>query len=91
MTPATTRFYEAVMNSKLTHDGDPRLERHVSNATLKVDQRGSRLAKETRNSTRRIDLAVASVMALERAAWWATQGNGMPMIFDPWAMEELDA
>jgi phage terminase large subunit-like protein len=91
MTPATTRFYEAVMNSKLTHDGDPRLERHVSNATLKTDQRGSRLAKETRNSTRRIDLAVASVMALERAAWWATQGNGMPMIFDPWALEEFDA
>jgi phage terminase large subunit-like protein len=91
MTPATTRFYEAVMNNKLTHDGDPRLERHVSNATLKTDQRGSRLAKETRNSTRRIDLAVASVMALERAAWWATQGNGLPMVFDPWAMEEFDA
>ena len=91
MTPATTRFYEAVMNKNLTHDGDPRMARHVSNATLKVDNRGSRLAKENRNSTRRIDLAVASVMALERAAWWATQGNGMPMIFDPWAMEELDA
>ena len=91
MTPATARFYEAVMNKNLTHDGDPRMARHVSNATLKVDNRGSRLAKETRNSTRRIDLAVASVMALERASWWTNQGNGMPMIFDPWALEEFDA
>jgi phage terminase large subunit-like protein len=89
MTPATTRFYESVMNKNLTHDGDPRLARHVANATLRVDSRGSRLAKEAKNSTRRIDLAVASVMGLERAAWWQSQGGSLPMIFDPWAEEEV--
>ena len=69
MTPATQRFYEAVVNHTLTLDGDPRLLRHLENTTLKVDARGSRLAKEHRNSRRKIDLTVAAVMALERAAW----------------------
>jgi phage terminase large subunit-like protein len=89
MTPATTRFYEAVLNKSLTHDNDARLARHISNATMKVDQRGSRLAKETRHSTRRIDLAVASVMGLERAVWHHTQGGALPQIYDPWSLEEF--
>lgn len=68
MTPATTRFYEAVVNHTLTHDGDPRLARHVDNCVLKTDQRGARLSKDTKNSPRKIDLAVAAVMAFDRAA-----------------------
>jgi len=88
MTPATTRFYEAVVNNQLTHNGDPKLERHIGNATLKVDQRGSRLAKEKRGSTRRIDLAVASVMALERATWWHGQGDYLPPVFNLSTMGE---
>jgi phage terminase large subunit-like protein len=67
MIPATQRFYEAVVNSALTHSGDPRLARHMSNCVLRTDSRGSRLSKESRHSRRKIDLAVASVMALERA------------------------
>ena len=67
MIPATTRYYEAVVNQQLTQSGDPRLARHMSNCAVKVDNRGSRLTKEHRNSTRRIDLAVAAVMAHERA------------------------
>ena len=68
MTPATQRFYEAVMNKGLTHSGDPRLARHVGNAVLKQDSRGARIVKEARNSARKIDLAVAAVMAFDRAA-----------------------
>jgi phage terminase large subunit-like protein len=68
MTPATQRFYEAVVNKTITHSGDPRLARHIGNAVLKVDARGSRISKEARASNRKIDLAVASVMALDRAA-----------------------
>lgn len=68
MVPATQRFYEAVLNKTLTHSGDARLARHVSNCVLKVDSRGSRLAKDSKNSPRKIDLAVAAVMALDRAA-----------------------
>lgn len=68
MTPATARFYEAVMNKTLTHSGDARLARHLSNACLKVDARGQRLLKETKYSTRKIDCAIAAVMAFDRAS-----------------------
>lgn len=73
MAPATQRFYEMVTTRKLRHDGDKRLARHLDNAQLKVDSRGSRLQKDARNSPRKIDLAVASVMALDRAAYWLTE------------------
>jgi phage terminase large subunit-like protein len=68
MVPATARFYEAVLNESVTHSGDPSLARHLDNCTLKVDQRGARLAKDSRNSPRKIDLAVAAVMAFDRAS-----------------------
>jgi phage terminase large subunit-like protein len=68
MTPATARFYEAVVNQQPTHPGDSRLARHVSNAVLREDARGARLAKERKDSPRRIDAAVAAVMAHHRAA-----------------------
>jgi phage terminase large subunit-like protein len=68
MTPATARFYEAVVNRQLTHSGDSRLARHIGNAVLREDARGARLAKERRDSLRRIDAAVAAVMAHDRAA-----------------------
>ncbi len=67
MTPATARLYEAVVNNLVWHNGDDRLARHISNAVLKVDSRGSRLTKETKNSPRKIDLAVTTVMAYDRA------------------------
>jgi phage terminase large subunit-like protein len=67
MTPATQRFGEAVFNRALTHSGDPDLARHVGNAVVRNDSRGHRIVKEHKDSTRRIDLAVAAVMAHARA------------------------
>jgi phage terminase large subunit-like protein len=67
MVPATASFYEAVLNKLITHSGDPRLARHVSNCVVKTDSRGSRLAKDGKASPRKIDLAVSAVMALARA------------------------
>jgi phage terminase large subunit-like protein len=78
MTPATTRFYEAVMNKSVTQSGDVRLARHIGNAVLKADSRGTRIYKEHKHSQRRIDLAVAAVMAFDRAA---TPAVPTPMIF----------
>lgn len=75
MGPATQRFYEDVEAGLITHDGDPRLARHLSNATLKQDSRGARLAKEARWSPRKIDLAVCAVMGNDRAAWHAANGS----------------
>ncbi|MGH2970159.1 MAG: terminase large subunit domain-containing protein [Solirubrobacteraceae bacterium] len=68
MVPATQRFYEAVLNKTLSHSGDKRLARHVGNCVLKVNQRGAQVSKETKNSPRKIDLAVAAIVALARAA-----------------------
>jgi phage terminase large subunit-like protein len=67
MTPATQRFTTMVLERQLTHSGNPVLTRHVSNAVLKQDSRGARIYKETKNSAKKIDAAVASIMALERA------------------------
>jgi phage terminase large subunit-like protein len=67
MVPATQRFYEAVLNKTVTHSGDQRLARHLSNCVLRTDSRGSRLSKDAKGSPRKIDLAVSAVMALERA------------------------
>jgi phage terminase large subunit-like protein len=68
MTPACSAFYEAVIEGTLTHSGDQRLARHISNAVLRTDSRGARIVKESKHSKRRIDLAVAAVMAHSRAA-----------------------
>lgn len=68
MVPATQRFYEAVINKGLTHSGDPRLARHIDNCVLRIDARGARLSKDAKNSPRKIDLAVAGVMAFDVAA-----------------------
>ncbi len=70
MGPATQRFYEQVQAGKLGHDGNPALARHLGNATIKTDTRGQRLAKDAKDSPRKIDLAVAAVMAVDRAAFW---------------------
>jgi phage terminase large subunit-like protein len=68
MTPATQRFYEAILNKAVSHDGSPVLARHINNAVLKADHRGQRLVKETAYSHRKIDAAVAACMALDRAS-----------------------
>jgi phage terminase large subunit-like protein len=84
MAPATQRFYELVQNQKIRHNGDPRLARHLGNAQIRVDERGSRLVKDARKSARKIDLAIAATMAADRAAYWVTQEapghyNGVPV------------
>ena len=63
--PATREFYTAVVERRLTHDGDPRLERHIANATIKEDMRGARIVKQAQGM--KIDLAVSAVMGINRA------------------------
>jgi Terminase large subunit, endonuclease domain len=74
--------YEAVTNGAVTHDGDKRLARHVANAVLRVDSRGSRLQKEHKASRRRIDLAVAAVMAHDRARALASRPKAAIYVLD---------
>jgi phage terminase large subunit-like protein len=67
MVPACQEFYTGVVEQRMTHDGDARLARHVGNAVTKSDARGTRIVKESKTSARKIDLAVASVIAHNRA------------------------
>ncbi|GAB2613637.1 terminase large subunit domain-containing protein [Pseudactinotalea suaedae] len=70
---ATQGFYESVVDKALTHDGDPRLARHVRDATPKPTSRGmARIAKESPDSPKRIDGAVTAVFTLERAKYYAS-------------------
>jgi phage terminase large subunit-like protein len=67
MTPATAAFYDSVTQRRLTHSGHPALARHVGNASVKIDAMGPRLKKEHRASPRKIDAAVAAVIAYARS------------------------
>ena len=67
MVPACAKFYDGVMEGRLIHDGNPLLARHLDNAVVKIDNRGPRIVKEARFSPRKIDAAVAAVLAFDRA------------------------
>lgn len=63
--PACREFHTAVVERRLTHDGDPRLDRHIHNTTVKEDRHGARIVKKQQGA--KIDLAVAAVIAYDRA------------------------
>lgn len=69
MAPATDRFYQAVAEQSITHDGDPRLSAHIAHAVAKRTPMGDLIAKDKKSSPRKIDAAVAAIVALDRAAF----------------------
>lgn len=75
ITPATTDLFNACINGAVTHNGDKDLARHIGNAVVNESERGVRLDKSKRGSTRRIDLAAAAVMAHSRATWNAMRSK----------------
>lgn len=71
ITPATTDFYSACIGGALSHSGDKDFARHIGNAVVNESERGVRLDKSRRGSTKHIDLAACAVMAHSRATWRA--------------------
>lgn len=69
MAPATDRAYAAISERRLTHDGNDDLATHLQNAVAKRSPMGDLISKDKRNSTRKIDGAVAAIVAHDRAAW----------------------
>lgn len=69
MAPATDRLYQSVMTQGMTHDGDSRLASHVANCVAKSTPMGDLIVKDKRGSPRKIDAAVAAVVAFDRASW----------------------
>jgi phage terminase large subunit-like protein len=67
MVSACQKFYTSVTEQTMIHDGNPLLERHLTNSVVKIDRLGPRIVKEHRGSPRKIDAAVAAVIAFDRA------------------------
>jgi phage terminase large subunit-like protein len=70
MAAACSSFYQAATSAGLTHDGDAALARHCSNARLKETAQGAYITKEDRSSPRKIDAAIAAVIAWNRAKYY---------------------
>ncbi|MBF6328509.1 terminase large subunit [Nocardia transvalensis] len=75
MAPATDRLYQAVVTNTVTHDGDPRLAAHVAHCVAKRTPMGDLVSKDKRGSPRKIDAAVAAIVAFDRAAWHSTKST----------------
>jgi len=69
MAPATDRLYQAVITKSVTHDGDPRLAAHMAHCVAKPTPLGDLVSKDKRGSPRKIDAAVAAIVAYDRADW----------------------
>jgi phage terminase large subunit-like protein len=63
--PACSRLLEAVNRGELVHSGDPQLEAHVEAGSIKMTERGWRIAKAPRGKTGRgkIDALIALLLA----------------------------
>lgn len=73
MAPATDRIYQGATAGTLSHDGDVRLAAHVANCKAKSTPMGDLVTKDKRGSPRKIDGAVAAIVAFDRAAWHANK------------------
>lgn len=65
MCPASQALYDAIMNRRIVHDGDPVLRLHAEAAVAKPTGRGWRLARVT--GGRPMDAMIALAMAVYRA------------------------
>ncbi|MFF3086377.1 terminase large subunit domain-containing protein [Streptomyces nojiriensis] len=77
MVPATQAVYDACRDGRLSHDGSPALARHIGNAVLREDKYGARITKEFAASRRKIDLAVAMILAVHGAVMWREENPGL--------------
>lgn len=80
MAPATDRLYQAVKTERFTHDGNERLSVHVGNAVAKETPQGAVIEKDKKQSKRKIDLAVAGIVAFDRAAFHTKKKRGRVVV-----------
>lgn len=66
---ADKQFYDMIRERRIHHDGEHDLSEHVINANAQTDG-DNRLRIIKRSQELKIDLAVASSMALDRAVFW---------------------
>lgn len=73
MVPASDKFYSAVVEGKLRHTGDKRLEGHCRNATVKNTSAGPAIVKDYKMSRRKIDACIAAIIGVDRALFHVHQ------------------
>lgn len=73
---ALRKFQDAVLNGELTHDGADALTRHVLHARTFPSSYGTQIRKEHPESERKIDAAVAAVLAWEARLAAVAKGLG---------------
>lgn len=81
MIPATQKVYEAVTEERIYHDGNPGLSRHIDNCVIKIDHRGQRVTKESSNSRKKIDNAIAFIIAYDRATATKIEERKVPQFY----------
>lgn len=67
MCEAIERFHTGALTEQLRHDGNPRLQEHVLNAVTREARNGYLLSKEKPRSRKKIDAAIAAILAYEAA------------------------
>lgn len=67
--PACERFQTGVRERRVSHSGHPVLSQHVGNAVVRHTPYGDAIQKDHDDSPRKIDAAVAAVIAYDRAMW----------------------
>jgi phage terminase large subunit-like protein len=67
--PACERFQTGVREGRVGHNGHPVLTQHVLNAKTHPTPYGDTIEKDHKDSPRKIDAAVASAIAYDRAMW----------------------
>ena len=81
MAPAADRFRAAVMARDLTHDGHPALARAIANATMRETRWGVGIKKDHPGSPRKIDAAIAAILAHNAATSWEPPKQKAPPAF----------
>jgi phage terminase large subunit-like protein len=76
MVAALERFHTAVLGRQLSHDGGVVLTSHVLNARRRIGRSGVTISKEHPKSARKIDAAMAAVLAYEARSDAVAAGVG---------------
>jgi phage terminase large subunit-like protein len=68
------KFEALVRGKEIRHDGNPALAQHMANAKRRMNRYGYSIRKESRDSSRKIDLAVCAIGA--SLARWDVRATG---------------
>jgi len=78
MVDVLERFHAAVLDGEISHDGGSVLTQHILNAKRRVGRSGITISKENPSSSRKIDAAMAAVLAYECRADAVAKGFARP-------------